>query len=71
MVGCLDFAGPVVGLEVFLSGFGNVLEKLLFVFGISFDGIDEVGDEIEPALQGGVDIRPGLSAACSRLTALL
>ena len=42
------------------ASLGNLLERAAFVGSIAFDGLDEVRDEVETALQLHVDLRPGV-----------
>ena len=43
-----------------VAGLDDGFERAAFVRGVALDGFDEVRDEIEPALQLDVDLRPGV-----------
>ena len=58
--GVLEVAGLVVGVAEAGAGAGHVLVGAAFVFGVAFDGLDKVGDEVHTALVLHLDLGPGL-----------
>ena len=53
-----DFVGGSGGVHVALAGFGDVSEDFGFVAGETFDGFDEIGNQIGAALEDDVDLGP-------------
>ena len=43
-----------------VAGLDHGVERLALVGGVALDGLDEVGDEVEAALELDVDLRPGV-----------